>query len=233
MTTNTVINLIRELFENEQMRIVNSENILWFCATDLAKILGYTEGRNCTRFKDVDINTRKFKIEKTRPALFVNEHDLYEIIIRSNKPNAKKFKDWVKQTIHEIRTKGYYIDDEPLREKFEADNKEDLVELKERYAKEMNDLTEKLKVSHAQYDKMYAVIDDLDNALNEAFDEDAMDYENVAGICSKHQKRFKIIYNASDKPKKLDPTCDPKLAWQASIAEDNKRYMMALGWIKS
>ena len=68
-----------------------------FVASDIAKILGYRDAHNMTRRLDPDDRgTRPVSTPGgTQELTTINEAGLYEVIIRSDKPEAKAFRRWV------------------------------------------------------------------------------------------------------------------------------------------
>jgi anti-repressor protein len=99
-------------FETQQVRTVIIDNEIWFVASDVTKILGYTNGRqaiidNCT--KGV---SRKYPLKTTggiQELTIINESALYELIFGSRKSEAVKFKEWVtSKVLPSIRKTGSY-----------------------------------------------------------------------------------------------------------------------------
>jgi len=99
-------------FEKQQVRTVLIDNDIWFVASDVTKILGYTNGRqaiidNCT--KGV---SRKYPLKTTggiQELTIINESALYELIFGSRKSEAVKFKEWVtSKVLPSIRKTGSY-----------------------------------------------------------------------------------------------------------------------------
>ncbi|EAI9957728.1 hypothetical protein C6L45_08890 [Campylobacter coli] len=108
------------LFENEelgQVRVALDENNEpLFCLSDICKILELT---NPSMVKDAIL--REFEIPKLNLGViestnnrrlevsFIDEPQLYFVLMRSDKPNAKTFRMWVtKEVLPSIRKKGFY-----------------------------------------------------------------------------------------------------------------------------
>jgi len=92
----------------------------WFVARDVAKILGYRKASDMIRVLDED-EAQKMRLvdEIGRPQemIIINESGLYSAILRSNKPQAKKFKKWVtSEVLPAIRKHGAYITPEKVEE---------------------------------------------------------------------------------------------------------------------
>ena len=86
----------------------------WFVAGDIAKILDYRSAYDMTRILDED--ERGTQIVRTlggnQRATIINESGLYSSILRSRKPEAKKFKKWVTgEVLPTIRKHGSYMTD--------------------------------------------------------------------------------------------------------------------------
>ena len=114
------------IFEQHVISIIMDTNdILWFNANDLTAALGYTEAK---RMIQLHIN-KKDKIQLKNinhnynivihpNSIYLNESGLYTLLIKSNKPNAKKFTAWITtDVLPSIRKYGYY----KMKNKFEND----------------------------------------------------------------------------------------------------------------
>lgn len=114
---NTVLSFLDEIFG--EVRAYTKDDIIWFCATDIAKALGDRDANSITRTLDKEekdthiVSTLGGEQELT----FINESGLYEIIL-SKKPKTEKkkehilrFKKWItKDVIPSIRKNDGYID---------------------------------------------------------------------------------------------------------------------------
>ncbi|EAI1597455.1 hypothetical protein EIQ50_09480 [Campylobacter jejuni] len=119
LETEVVSNNNIVLFENEelgQVRVaVDENNEPLFCLSDICKIL---EIQNATDTKNAIL--REFELPRLNLYSFdtgfgikeftmITEPQLYFILMRSDKPNAKHFRHWVtKEVLPSIRKKGYY-----------------------------------------------------------------------------------------------------------------------------
>ena len=97
-------------FENQNVRTVLIDSEIWFVASDVTKILGYSDGR-----KAVITHTKgSFKMKlPTKGGMqeltIINESDLYSLVLKSETNNSKKFQDWVtSQVLPSIRKTGSY-----------------------------------------------------------------------------------------------------------------------------
>lgn len=92
----------------------------WFVLNDICSALGITNTRNVAGRLDED-NVRSADVTdnlgRMRQTNVVNEAGLYEVIIRSDKPEAKVFRRWVtSEVLPSIRKRGGYLTPEALRD---------------------------------------------------------------------------------------------------------------------
>lgn len=82
----------------------------WFCLKDICDVLGLgNTSRVASRLNSKGLtNSNVLSNGGFQTHMFIDEFNLYELIFTSRKPIAMRFKEWVKQVIYEIRTKGYY-----------------------------------------------------------------------------------------------------------------------------
>ena len=103
-----------KIFENEKfgkVRTAGTADNPYFCLADICKILGLRVDGVLPRLKKDGYN-RIVVIDsmgREQNAYFVNEQNLYKIIIRSDKPIAESFQDWVcGDVLPTIRKTGNY-----------------------------------------------------------------------------------------------------------------------------
>ncbi|MFL5811495.1 MAG: Bro-N domain-containing protein [Flavisolibacter sp.] len=92
-----------------QIELINNEP--WFLAKDVCDILGLTNPTESLRTLDEDekLTSETLRAGQSRKMVFVNESGLYNLIFRSNKPEAKKFRKWVtSEVLPSIRKTGKY-----------------------------------------------------------------------------------------------------------------------------
>ena len=106
-------------FQGNQLRTLVINNQPWFVAKDVAEILGFDHTPTMTRTLDEDekgvhiIHTPGGEQQMT----IINEPGLYSVILKSRKPEAKKFKRWVThEVISSIRKHGAYMTPEKIEE---------------------------------------------------------------------------------------------------------------------
>lgn len=99
-------------FENQNVRTVIIDSEIWFVASDVTKILGYTNGRKAIDDHCVKGVTKKYTLLTkggNQELTIINEPGIYQLVLASRMPNAEKFKDWVTTKIlPSIRKTGSY-----------------------------------------------------------------------------------------------------------------------------
>lgn len=100
-----------QIFNNEEFgevrtAVVNNEPM--FCLIDICKALELSNSRIVADRLDED-ERRKLDLPRQGETWFVTESGLYAVILRSDKPNAKKFRKWVtSEVLPSIRKTGGY-----------------------------------------------------------------------------------------------------------------------------
>ena len=104
-----------KIFESPQFGQIRtsgtSENPL-FCLADVCKVLELQRNNTKNRLKDDGVYsiTLTDNIGRKQQALFINEQNLYKVIMRSDKPQAEAFQDWVcGEVLPAIRKSGGYM----------------------------------------------------------------------------------------------------------------------------
>ncbi|WP_417728185.1 Bro-N domain-containing protein [Roseovarius sp.] len=113
-------------FKGHSIRVIEIDNAPWFVAADVCKALGFAlkpDGTvNTTHairsLSVAEVITHRMSYNRGRSNKLVSESGLYKLIMRSDKPEAKAFQDWVRGTLlPSIRKDGWYImgedDDRP------------------------------------------------------------------------------------------------------------------------
>ena len=103
-------------FNDHAVRILDKDGELWFVASDVAAALEYRDAANMVRNLDVDeadthiLSTRSENgVQQDREVTIISESGLYSAILRSRKPEAKRFKKWVtSEVLPAIRKTGTY-----------------------------------------------------------------------------------------------------------------------------
>ena len=101
-------------YENNEIRTVLKDGEPWWVLKDVADILGIENHKDLRKRLDAD-EVGRFDLphpqnpEKTIPMACCNESGLYKVILRSDKPEAKKFTRWVThEVLPAIRKTGQY-----------------------------------------------------------------------------------------------------------------------------
>lgn len=124
-------------YRNEQfgqVRTVEKNGEPWFCLSDVCKILGIGNPSDVKRKlkKDgVDSIEVIDSLGRNQNAYFVNELNLYKVIMRSDKPNAEDFQDWVcGEVLPSIRKKGSYNIHEEFGDSIKGDDELSIIKKK-------------------------------------------------------------------------------------------------------
>jgi prophage antirepressor-like protein len=110
---NNSTNVIPFNFGKQQVRTLLIDDQPWFVASDVSAALQYGEASAMTRH--LDDEEKGLSIVQTpggaQEMLVINESGLYSAILRSRKPEAKRFKKWVTaEVLPAIRKYGRYED---------------------------------------------------------------------------------------------------------------------------
>ena len=101
-----------KIFNNEEFGeirtvVVNGEPM--FCLVDICKALEIKNATDVAKRLDEDELTRLNLGSRAGETNFITESGLYAVILRSDKPNAKKFRKWVTaEILPQIRKTGSY-----------------------------------------------------------------------------------------------------------------------------
>ena len=119
-----------EIFQSEEfgeIRTIEEEGKVLFCASDVAKALGYEKPNNAVATHCRATLKRGTPISgKMQEINFIHEGDVYRLITHSKLPAAEKFESWIfDEVLPAIRKTGGYIageknmtDDELLAQAF-------------------------------------------------------------------------------------------------------------------
>ena len=107
-------------FESMKVRVVVLENEPWWVLKDICDVLELTNPTVVADRLDSDEVTKFNLGGLSGESNLVNESGLYSVIMRSDKPEAKKFRKWVtSEVLPTIRKTGSYVTPED-REKLDA-----------------------------------------------------------------------------------------------------------------
>ena len=167
------------IFNGNEFRAILKDNQPWFIAKDVCDILGINNVSLAVNGRErINKEGQKYwsggldddeKLMLTvsisgqnREVLFVNEYGLYNLILKSHKPEAKQFKRWVThEVIPSIRKTGYYS-----IKKLDSYMIDDPIERAKRWIEEQEEkraIEQKLQIA-APKAEMYDVALSADNA---------------------------------------------------------------------
>lgn len=98
-------------YNQKQVRTTQINGETWFVLKDVCDILGLTDtNKIAARLESDELTRIKFVSGgQTREMLCINESGLYNVILRSDKPEAKPFRKWVtSEVLPSIRKTGGY-----------------------------------------------------------------------------------------------------------------------------
>lgn len=123
--------------DSKKIRVIEKNGITWFVAKDVCDILGIKNSRKALQRLDEDELMSLWVTSggQRRKINGVTESGLYALIIRSDKPQAKKFRKWItSEVLPAIRKHGMYLTD-AVEETLKTDPEEFKV-LAEKYFEE-------------------------------------------------------------------------------------------------
>ncbi|PTG05971.1 phage repressor protein [Staphylococcus chromogenes] len=105
--------MIKQLFNNKEIRFIEKDGEYWAVASDVAKILGFRDAFNATKYlpEHVKDTLKGSTLGGQQMLTVINEKGIYRLVMRSNKPEAEDFQDWICDVLVELRQatglKGY------------------------------------------------------------------------------------------------------------------------------
>lgn len=109
-----------QVFKNNtfgEVRVTEVHGEPYFCLTDVCKALDLQQGHVRERLDDGVVSTEPIvdSLGRTQQANFVNEDGLYDVILDSRKPEAKRFRKWItSEVLPSIRKHGAYMTNEVI-----------------------------------------------------------------------------------------------------------------------
>lgn len=101
---------VTKTFASFAIRIVTIDGNPWFVAADVCRALGICHAYKAVAPLSPDERNHHQMMNGGRPAAIISESGLYKVIMRSDKPNARQFQDWVtRDVLPAIRKDGGYI----------------------------------------------------------------------------------------------------------------------------
>jgi len=180
-------------YDNNDIEVIGTEYKPWFKAKDVLKILGYSE--NVSTIKNIIHKTIPGKYKTERGGLievdypispvkdnkdkemFISEGCQYRLILRSNKPNAEPFQDFVQDVLlPNIRKQ--------IIENFKSEKKS----LRNRIFL----VNKKLESMERSHEETNIKLDDISNKLSKALPDRNVDPTD------KELKHYYILYKSKD-----------------------------------
>jgi prophage antirepressor-like protein len=102
-----------QIFNNDEfgeIRTVTIDGEPWLCATDVAQALGYKNPRKAISDHCRGVTKRDTPTSSGVQSIsYINEGDMYRLIMKSKLPSAEKFEKWVmEEVLPSIRKTGTY-----------------------------------------------------------------------------------------------------------------------------
>ena len=125
MELRTEVNVIPFDFESNAVRVVQQDGQPWFIARDVCNALGINNSRMAISALDkdeIDGVSITDTIGRQQEINAINQSGLYALILKSRKPQAKKFRKWVTSEVIPsiMKTGGYAFDETDTRVKHDA-----------------------------------------------------------------------------------------------------------------
>lgn len=119
-------NSVIQLFENEvfgKIRVAGTSEDPLFCLADICRVLEIKNVSDCkSRLDQKGVTLTDTPTSGgTQQLVYINEKNLYKVIMRSDKPQAEPFQDWVcGEVLPSIRKHGAYMIDEVAKKVIES-----------------------------------------------------------------------------------------------------------------
>lgn len=103
-------------YADRQVRTISVDGELWFVLADICGVLGIANAGNvAARLDEADIRQTDIRSGgQNRSVTIVSESGMYEVVIRSDKPEARQFRWWMThEVVPSIRRTGAYAVETP------------------------------------------------------------------------------------------------------------------------
>lgn len=108
-------------YNDNEIRTIEKEDGIWWVLTDVCKVLDVKNATDVAKRLDGDDVTRFNLGGLSGESWIINESGLYNVILRSDKPEAVPFRRWVTHDVlPSIRKHGAYISDKAKQMAIEA-----------------------------------------------------------------------------------------------------------------
>lgn len=188
-----------EVFENPifgQIRMVMVDDEPMFCLIDVCRALEIKNATDVAKRLDEDELTRLNLGGRAGESNFITESDLYAVIVRSDKPNAKKFRKWVtSEVLPTIRKTGGYVNNDELFIStylpYADENTKLIFSQTLKTVREQNETIKRQKkeIIHKE-DVIIGLVDDIDLATKRQRITQIVRF----GADGKYQERYSLLY---------------------------------------
>ena len=198
-----------QIFNNEEFGeirtvVVNDEPM--FCLIDICKALEMSNPTMVAQRLDDDERT-KLDLGRAGDTNFITESGLYAVILRSDKPNAKKFRKWVtSEVLPTIRKTGSYSKPMTTAEKIQllAQGNEELNERVDMVDGRVTDLENNMTIDYGQ---QVAIGDEVNKVVIGALGgKDSAAYKEISrkvfSECNRDIKHYFQVNSRNNIPKK-------------------------------
>ncbi len=198
-----------QIFSNEEfgeVRTVLLNDEPMFCLADVCKALEISNPSKVAQRLDEDERT-KLELGRAGETNFITESGLYAVILRSDKPNAKKFRKWVtSEVLPSIRKTGSYNKPMTTAEKIQllAQGNEELNERVDVVEGKVTDLENNMTIDYGQQvvigdEVNKVVINALGGKRSSAYKEMS---KKVFAECNRDIKHYFHVNARNNVPKK-------------------------------
>lgn len=188
-----------EVFENPifgQIRMVMVDDEPMFCLIDVCRALEIKNATDVAKRLDEDELTRLNLGGRAGESNFITESGLYAVIVRSDKPNAKKFRKWVtSEVLPTIRKTGGYVNNDELFIStylpYADENTKLIFSQTLKTVREQNETIKRQKkeIIHKE-DVIIGLVDDIDLATKRQRITQIIRF----GADGKYQERYSLLY---------------------------------------
>lgn len=222
------------------MALVNEEPM--FCLIDICKALELSNSRIVADRLDED-ERRKLDLPRQGETWFVTESGLYAVILRSDKPNAKKFRKWVtSEVLPSIRKTGSYNKPMTTAEKIQllAQGNEELNERVDKVEDKIDSLENDMPLYGCEIDEIQKSVrkkgvEVLGGKQSEAYKDRSIRCQVYQDIYSQLKREYGCVSSYKSIKRKyvsevqewIDNYVAPK-ALQEQIDSANSQYALAM-----
>lgn len=188
-----------EVFENPifgQIRMIMVDDEPMFCLVDVCRALEIKNATDVAKRLDEDELTRLNLGGRAGESNFITESGLYAVIVRSDKPNAKKFRKWVtSEVLPTIRKTGGYVNNDELFIStylpYADENTKLIFSQTLKTVREQNETIKRQKkeIIHKE-DVIIGLVDDIDLATKRQRITQIVRF----GADGKYQERYSLLY---------------------------------------